>query len=412
MDYDILLDFAEEIGYKLSMAGAETFRVEDSINRIMRTYGVQSEVFAIPNNLTISIRTEDGRSVTRMKRIGFHGTDLDAVERYNSLSRRICSEKPDPNTAMQWLKETNASRVNYKTPAYLLGSFLAASGFAVFFGGTLLDAFCAGICGVCIGFTELFLKEFKTNQFFRTIACAFIMTVIALCTGAIGIADNADMAITGTLMILVPGLVFTNAMRDIIFGDTNSGVNRIVQVFLVAAAIALGTGVGWSLSNLIFGTVEYSTPIVYSWLIECVACFISCIGFSFIFNIQGPGKLLCALGAFLSWAVFCLCAYFGLSDLVCYFISTLVAASYAETMARIRKYPAISYLVISIFPLIPGFGIYTATNYLVIGDMSGFAKQSKFTLAIAGVIAVGILTVSTVVRLWNEWKQHRKKTTV
>ena len=262
--YDILLDFAEEIGYNLSMSGAETFRVEDSIHRILSTYGIQAEVFAIPNNLTISIRTEDGKTATRMKRVGFHGTDLDAVERYNSLSRRICAEKPDPQIAMEWLKETNEARVNYKTPAYLLGSFFAAAGFAVFFGGTLLDAFCGGICGICIGLTELFLKKFKTNQFFRTIACAFIMTIIALFTGAIGLADNADMAISGTLMILVPGLVFTNAMRDIIFGDTNSGVNRLVQVFLVAAAIALGTGVGWSLSNKIFVVVEYSSPISYN----------------------------------------------------------------------------------------------------------------------------------------------------
>jgi uncharacterized membrane protein YjjB (DUF3815 family) len=90
-----------------------------------------------------------------------------------------------------------------------------------------------------------------------------------------------------------------------------------------------------------------------------------------------------------------------------YFLSALTAATYAETMARIRKYPAISYLVISIFPLIPGSGIYYTTNCLVTGDMSGFTDTGKQTIAIAGVIAVGILMVSTLVRLWSEWKRKR-----
>jgi uncharacterized membrane protein YjjB (DUF3815 family) len=90
---------------------------------------------------------------------------------------------------------------------------------------------------------------------------------------------------------------------------------------------------------------------------------------------------------------------------MCYFFASIAAAAYSEIMARIRKFPAISYLVISIFPLIPGASIYYTTNYLVLGDMARFAERGTHTIAIAGVIAVGILLVSTVVRLWSEWKK-------
>ena len=91
-----------------------------------------------------------------------------------------------------------------------------------------------------------------------------------------------------------------------------------------------------------------------------------------------------------------------------YFFSAVAAAVYSEIMARIRKYPAISYLVVAIFPLIPGAGIYYSTNHLVRGDMSAFSDKSLQTIGIAGVIAVGILMVSTVVRLWSERKQNKK----
>lgn len=412
MDYEILLDLVTDLGYSLAMSGAETFRVEESINRILTTYGIESEVFAITNCMTVSIKTPDGKTVTRMKRIGFHGNDLDTVERYSNLSRRICTQKPSPETALQWLEETHSSRIKYKLPLYLLGNILGAAGFAVFFGGTLMDALCAALCGMLVGLTDHFFGKFGTNQFFKTIVCAFIMTVGGNIAGVFGLADNTDTVIIGTLMILVPGLLFTNAMRDIIFGDTNSGINRIVQVLLIAAAIALGTGVAWNLSNALGEMMVNSPTQSYGWIIQCVSAFIGCIGFSFIFNIHGPGILLCALGGAASWAIYCLSARLGCSITTSYFLSALTAATYSEAMARIRKYPAISYLVISIFPLIPGSGIYYTTNCLVMGDMSGFTEMGKQTIAIAGVIAVGILMISTLVRLWTEWKKHKKRASV
>ena len=105
MDYYQLLELCSDLGYQLAMSGAETFRIEDTIHRIMAAYGIESEVFAIPNNLLISIIGANGKPMTRMRRIGFHGNDLDSVERFSNLSRRICKEVPSAEIAMQWLKE-------------------------------------------------------------------------------------------------------------------------------------------------------------------------------------------------------------------------------------------------------------------------------------------------------------------
>ena len=52
MDYPLIFDTAMEIGYQLAMSGAETYRIEESINRIMAAYGAKAEVFAIPNSMT------------------------------------------------------------------------------------------------------------------------------------------------------------------------------------------------------------------------------------------------------------------------------------------------------------------------------------------------------------------------
>ena len=105
MDYNILLDLATDLGYELALSGAETYRVEDSINHVLSSYGVASEVFSVPNYLIVSMITETGKPITRMRRIGFHGNNLDAVERLNAFSRRICAVRPEPKEAMAWLED-------------------------------------------------------------------------------------------------------------------------------------------------------------------------------------------------------------------------------------------------------------------------------------------------------------------
>lgn len=409
MDYNTLMDLAADLGYELSMCGAETFRVEDSVTRVLASYGLESEVFAIPNCLIVSIITEIGKPITRMRRIGYHGNNLDGVEKLNALSRLICSQHPEPQQAMQLLEQVRKSILRYGMQGYLLGNFLGAAGFAVLFGCTMRDTLLAGLCGLLGGIVNRFLDDMRVNPFFTTIFSAFLMAFTAYGLNIAGIAQNVDGVVIGSLMILVPGLLFTNAMRDIIYGDTNSGVNRLVQVILIAFAMALGTAVAWNAaSNLWQEPVSYAAA-EHSLLITSAASVVGCVGFSILFNIHGPGGILCATGGIVSWVIYSLVVRYTGNEIMGYFWGSVFAAAYAEIMARVRKYPAISYLVVSIFPLIPGAGIYYSINYAVHGNMEHFAAQGTRTAAIAGVMAVGILLVSTYVRFCYTWRELHPK---
>ena len=409
MDYHTLLDLATDLGYELAMCGAETFRVEESIHRVLAAYGIEAEVFAIPNYLVVSIITADGHPITRMRRIGSHGNDLDAVEKFSGLSRALCSRTPPPDQALQWLEQARQQRIRYNLPKEYLGYFLGAFGYALFFGGSAIDALCGGLCGMLVGLCLKFFTTQRASQFFSTITASFFMGVLAYAMGALGICKNPDATTIGALMILVPGLLFTNAMRDIIYGDTNSGINRIVQVFLVAVAIALGTATAWNLASILWGVPISAHAIPYPLIMQCLFASIGCVGFSILFNIHGPGVLLCALGGVLAWAVYGITLKLGYGDIMSYFASALFASVYSEIMARIRKYPAISYLVVSIFPLIPGAGVYYTMNHAVRREMDLFASQGMHTAAVAGIMAVGILLGSTIFRMYSNWKLHRRE---
>ena len=61
INYDQLLDLATELGFRLMETGAEIYRVEESVQYILRAYGVETgEVFAIPNCLIVSLTDTAG----------------------------------------------------------------------------------------------------------------------------------------------------------------------------------------------------------------------------------------------------------------------------------------------------------------------------------------------------------------
>ena len=74
MDCDKLLSLGTELGCLLMSSGAEIYRAEESVNRLLAAYGLEPQVFAIPNCLFVSVITPGGQSINRMCRIPAHGT--------------------------------------------------------------------------------------------------------------------------------------------------------------------------------------------------------------------------------------------------------------------------------------------------------------------------------------------------
>ena len=399
MNEYLLLDFAADLGYHLAVSGAETYRVEDTARRILEAYGLQPEVAAVPGYLIVSILTPKQEPITRMRRIGFHGNDLDTVERLNALSRRLCAQRPEPEAAQQMLREVLASVPHYSPGLRLLGHFLGAAGFGALFGCSLTDALLAGLCGMVVFFVSGILDRLEVKPMFSTLASAFFMCWLAYGLNAAGIAQNSDTIIIGAMMLLVPGLVFTNALRDMIYGDTSSGINKCVQVLLIASAMALGSAGARNTAALLWGLPQSAAAVPHSLLFNCLAAFTGCIAFCILFNIHGPGTLLCALGGIGSYAIYDLALGLGFSTVWAFFWGTTLSAFYAEFMARLRRYPTTSYLVVSIIPLIPGAGLYHTMCYAVDGSMALAATQGLQTAELAGTMAASIILVSSMTKI-------------
>ena len=236
MDCEKLVSLALTIGERLLCSGAEVSRVEDSISRICKAYGAEHvDVFTITSSIVLTVCI-DNKIITQTRRIKRHKTDFELFDKLNNLSREICDNKPDAAYISEQLKilEKNNKNNFIKYVAW----FIVAGSFTMFFGGTLNDALFSSIIAIIARFIFAIIESVNLNRVFTNIVLSFTVSSLAYNIALTGLNCNSDKIIIGNIMLLIPGIALTNAIRDLIVGDTMTGLLNISEALLTAIAIS------------------------------------------------------------------------------------------------------------------------------------------------------------------------------
>lgn len=241
MNVDKLLNVATFAGRIMLENGAEVYRVEETIIRICTSYGAtNSDSFATPTGIISSIYYNE-KTISLVKRIKYRRVDLNKVHEVNDLSRRLNKETISLDELYTSLEKINQEK-GYSTKTIILFSAITAGSFSFIFGGNVLDFISALIIGATIKFFAIFFEKLSINDFFINYICSAILTVIAIFLFTFNITTNIDTVIISSMMLLVPGLALTNAVRDFIAGDLLAGMTKGAEALLVAISIASGAG--------------------------------------------------------------------------------------------------------------------------------------------------------------------------
>lgn len=228
-----------DIGAMMIRNGSEVKRVEDTLRRMGAAYGAERmDVFAITSTLVCTMNMPDGTvcSMTRGTRDGTK-TDFTKLERINALSREYCREPFDTDM----LKEKIDAIEQTSAPGLRVcaGSVLAAGTLAVFFGGSAVDGITAAVFAASIWLMQVYFAPICTNNILFNFLCSFVTGVLIGVSGRV-LPIHPDKVMIGDIMLLIPGLALTNAVKDMFVGDTITGSLRLVESVLWAAGIACG----------------------------------------------------------------------------------------------------------------------------------------------------------------------------
>lgn len=236
---DKTLCTALDVGENMLKCGAEVHRVEDSISRICKAYGAEHvEVFSIPSLIIAAVRFPDGTYSSQVRRILSNARNLGRLELFNGISRKLCATRPDFDEAQDLIKQAKEKKLYPKYISYI-GAALTSGAFAAFFGGGWRDAIVAAIVGVFLNFCDSHRLPY-VNQLTHYTICSFLSGLVSMLFYHLGAVESADKVMIGVIMILVPGLSLDVALRDLLCGETVSGLMGFMQSLLSAAMLAVG----------------------------------------------------------------------------------------------------------------------------------------------------------------------------
>lgn len=242
MNNQQLLNIASRLGYSMQKNGAETFRVEDSIARVLSALGATDiNVFVINSCFMVSMKSKEGTVVSEIRRCTEKTPDLYKIDRLNTLCRKICSEKMDYDSIIAEIDDIE-SKKTYPFIVKLLGFTIISVGFCFLFGGKLLELAAALIISVIVYPLVYVMDRLATGIFFKNIIASGLIALLTILLSAFLFEVQIDKVIIGTFMNLVPGVALTTSMRDIIAGDLISGKNTLTEALIIALGMALGSG--------------------------------------------------------------------------------------------------------------------------------------------------------------------------
>ena len=236
------LDVASLAGDILLASGAEIFRVEETIFRIAKAYGVESsDAFVLSSGIFLTAGSETEKDFASVRHIPLSAARLDRVTAVNQLSREIVEGQHTPAQARERLLEIQNMPPKPK-PHQILASGIGSGCFCFLFGGDPVDSLVAFAAGIVLYLYLLLLVRGRLSKIASNISGGALVTLFSIILYQCGIGHHLGEMIIGSIIPLVPGVAFTTAIRDIADEDYIAGAVRMLDALLVTFCIAIGVG--------------------------------------------------------------------------------------------------------------------------------------------------------------------------
>lgn len=239
---NLVIDVLMLAGAILSQSGAEIHRVEDTMIRIAHSHGIEdANVLAIPAAIFFSI---DHTNISRMKRIVHQNQDMQKVCQVNQISRSLVAGELTLERALDQLNQIKHQPLPYTSLQVSLAAVLSAPFFTIMFGGGLEEALAAALATLLAFPLSLWLKRLIGIEFVSSFIGALVFSTVAyLSSQFFPIGLNPNLINAGAVMPFVPGIAFTNAVRDLMTNHINTGMTKIFQTLLIILSLGAGTAV-------------------------------------------------------------------------------------------------------------------------------------------------------------------------
>ncbi|MBQ7307039.1 MAG: threonine/serine exporter family protein, partial [Clostridia bacterium] len=229
---------------------------------------------------------------------------------------------------------------------------------------------------------------------------SFINGLLAVFIFKLKLCNNPDMVMIGSIMTMIPGMSFGNSVKDLLIGNTISGILTIINALLISVAIASGLAI-----PMIIFLKEYITNIQVQVhpIVLLITSLIGSLGFGLLFSLELKKTPIIALGGLLTTLVLIIGGNL-ISETIRFstMFTNLIASGFAlivcEILARKLKAPTAIFLLPFLIPLVPGGSLYRTMLYFIYGDYTSATHYLKLAVQTGLGIAIGIVSFGIIVK--------------
>nr|WP_072514270.1 threonine/serine exporter family protein [Ndongobacter massiliensis] len=243
-----IMDVAVLAGAILAQSGAETYRVEDTMERILRLEpNREVDVVSLMTGLYVTRTEEDGSYISVVHRIRRRAIDLGKIDEVNRISRNLANGACTIEEGYRALRAVELRPQQQKRMELL--EIVAGVAFAVMLGSGWLETLFAIPAAMALIASQRLLRSAVLGNFVPTFFQSLFTTFLIGLSARLVPDIDPQRLTSAVLMILFPGTTLTSGIRDMIRGDYLAGGGNLLHALVTSSALAIGAGAGFFLGG-------------------------------------------------------------------------------------------------------------------------------------------------------------------
>jgi uncharacterized membrane protein YjjP (DUF1212 family) len=393
--------FVLSLGRALHTYGTPAHRLEDALNRVCASLGIEGQFFAQPTSIFAAFGSLD-RQQTYLIRVEPGEVQLDRLSQMQEVVAGVLSGAIRPGDAAA--RVDAIARCDSPHPPALVPVAFAVAGAtsSTFLGGGTREVAAATIVGLAIGGLALLAGASpRLRRVFEPVAALAASIIAGALTRWLG-AFSVFVATLGGLIVLLPGLTLTTAMTELSSRHLAAGTARLSGAIMTFLAIGFGVALGGTIDQRVFGLPPTGALAPLPGWAEWLALLLAPLAFMVL--LRAPRRDA-------PWVVgACVLTFFGgrigaavLGPELGLFVAALTAGVVSNGYARWLRRPAPVTQVPALLLLVPGSVGFRSLALLfqrdvVIGVEQAFRTVLMLSALVAGLLLANVLLPETSTR--------------
>ncbi|MHB1943818.1 MAG: threonine/serine exporter family protein [Metallibacterium sp.] len=388
--------FVVETARRLHQYGTAAPRLEMAVSRVGERLGLRIEVWSSPTAIILSASAQGTASatplaeVTQVMRLPPGDVNLARLCKVDRIADEVIAGTLDIEDGFRQLQSLTTPPPRWWWPANVAAFGIAAAMVAVLLRGSWSDLLAAGLIGVVIGQITVSSASRPRLAVASEAIAALLATLIASAISAFIVPLAIKTVVISGLIVLMPGLALTNAVREISTQHLVSGTARLAGALSSLLKLTFGTLAGAQILDVLgWHTLGVPLTAVPGWA-EIPALLLGSASFGVLFQAaprDWPLVMSAAIVGYLSTRMGT--GVYGPSFGV--FVGGLIIAALSNLYARYRHRPGALVREPGIILLVPGAVGFRSVSSLLernvhIGTDAALLLISLLVALVAGLL--------------------------